>query len=100
MATRVLLLVLACVLALAPPASATWSIVLVDSSTGEVAIAGATCLEGFDLQQWLPVLVVGKGGAVAQSAIDTAAKNRKKIFEQLQLGTPPDQILALGKRDG
>ena len=95
MATRVLLLVLACVLALAPPASATWSIVLVDSSTGEVAIAGATCLEGFDLQQWLPVLVVGKGGAVAQSAIDTAAKNRKKIFEQLQLGTPPDQILAL-----
>ena len=95
MATRVLPLVLACVLALAPPASATWSIVLVDTSTGEVAIAGATCLEGFNLKQWLPVLVVGKGGAVAQSAIDTAAKNRKKIFEQLQLGTPPDQILAL-----
>ena len=95
MATRVLLLVLACVVALAPPASATWSIVLVDQSTGEIAIAGATCLESFDLQQWLPVLVVGKGGAVAQSAVDTAAKNRKKIFEQLQLGTPPAEILQI-----
>jgi len=95
MATRLAALVLVVVLALAPPASATWSIVLVDTSTGEVAIAGATCLESLDLEQVLPVLVVGKGGAVAQSAIDTAAKNRKKIFEQLQLGTPPAEILQI-----
>jgi uncharacterized Ntn-hydrolase superfamily protein len=95
MASRLSALVLAVLLLLSPPAAATWSIVLVDSSTGEVAIAGATCLANLDLQQLLPVLVVGKGGAVAQSAIDTAAKNRKKIFEQLQLGTPPQQILDL-----
>jgi uncharacterized Ntn-hydrolase superfamily protein len=95
MATRLATLVLAVVLALAPPASATWSIVLVDTHTGEVAIAAATCLESLDLEQVLPVVVVGKGGAVAQSAIDTAAKNRKKIFEQFQLGTPPAEILQI-----
>ncbi|HZL99021.1 MAG TPA: DUF1028 domain-containing protein [Planctomycetota bacterium] len=95
MATRIVALALAAVLALAPPASATWSIVLVDSSTGEVGIAAATCLAGLDLEQHLPVVVVGKGGAVAQSALDSGAKNRKKIFQQLQLGTPPQQILAI-----
>ena len=95
MATRLAALAFAVLLALAPPASATWSIVLVDTKTGEVAIAGATCLESLNLEQFLPVIVVGKGGAVAQSAIDTAAKNRKKIFEQLQLGTPPAEILQI-----
>ena len=93
MAIRLAAVALAAVLAFAPPASATWSIVLVDTQTGEVAIAAATCLENFDLEQVLPVLVVGKGGAVAQSAIDTGATNRKKIFQGLQLGTPPAEIL-------
>lgn len=95
MANRCLACVLVLVLLLAPPAGATWSIVLVDRSTGEVAIAAATCLPNLDLEQLLPVLVVGQGGAVAQSAIDTAAKNRKKIFAQLQLGTPAEQVLEI-----
>ena len=95
MALRLVSLALAVLLLLTPSAAATWSIVLVDTSTGEVGIAAATCLTGLDLQKLLPVIVIGKGGAVAQSAIDTAAKNRKKIFEQLQLGTPPAQILEI-----
>jgi hypothetical protein len=95
MASRLVVFALVVLLLLSPSAAATWSIVLVDSATGEVAIAGATCLTGLDLAQHLPVVVVGKGGAVAQSALDTAAKNRKKIFEQLQLGTPPQQILEI-----
>jgi hypothetical protein len=34
----------------AAPASATWSILIVDLATGEIAIGIATCLTGFDLQ--------------------------------------------------
>ncbi len=79
------------------PAQATWSIVLVNRVTGEVLISSATCLGNFDLQRALPVVRVGLGGAAAQSAIDTGAKNRAKIFDQLGLGTPPAEILPILK---
>jgi hypothetical protein len=82
---------------LAPPAGATWSIILVDSATGEVGIASATCLEGFDLLKALPVVVVGKGAAAAQSAIDMGAKNRKKIWDAFHAGIPPVEIIKLVK---
>ena len=49
----------------------TWSIVCVNMETGEVCVASATCLGGnFPLKRWLPVIVVGKGAAAAQSAIE------------------------------
>ncbi|MBM3985967.1 MAG: DUF1028 domain-containing protein, partial [Planctomycetes bacterium] len=91
--SRTLRLLLAALLLLAPPAGATWSIVLVDTATGEVAIGAATCLEALDLHKLLPVLVVGRGGGAAQSAIDTTASNRKEIFAGLQAGTPPEEII-------
>lgn len=95
MSHRSVLLALALLVLLAPPLSATWSIVLVDTATGEVGVAACTCLEGLDLLKVLPVMVVGRGGGVAQSAIDTTASNRKKMFEQLQLGTPPVDIIPI-----
>jgi hypothetical protein len=95
MASRTLALLCVLLLLLAPPAAATWSIVLVNTSTGEVGVAGATCLEGLDLLKLLPVVVVGKGGGCAQAQIDTTAANRKKIFDNLILGTPPDEIITI-----
>lgn len=82
-------------LLLAPAARATWSILLVDQRTGEVAIGSATCLTGYDLRQLASVVVVGRGAAAAQSYVDTTGRNRVLIRDQLVLGTPPAQILAL-----
>ena len=46
---------------LAGSASATWSILIVNTRTGEIAVGSATCLTGFDLEANTPVLVpVGK----------------------------------------
>ena len=86
--------------AVAGRASATWSIVVVDVRTGEIAVASATCLTGFDLQANTPVLVVGVGGATAQSAVDQFGLNRTYIRDQFYLGTAPDAILTgLAARD-
>ncbi|MGE3174915.1 MAG: DUF1028 domain-containing protein [Planctomycetota bacterium] len=79
---------------LAAPLPATWSIILVDTRTGEVAIASATCLTGFDLQLNASIVLVGRGAAAAQSFVDTTGANRVLIFTQLQAGTDPAQILA------
>jgi hypothetical protein len=92
---RHLLVSLALVALLVRPADATWSIVLVDTKTGEVGVAACTCLEGLDLLKLLPVMVVGHGGGAAQSAIDTTGANRKKMYDQLLLGTPPADIIPI-----
>lgn len=74
---------------------ATWSIILIDTRTGEIAIASATCLTGFDLQNGACVVLVGRGAAAAQSFVDTTGANRLLIFTQLGLGSDPAQILQL-----
>ncbi len=86
---------LSCVAAvgIAPAAEATWSIVLVDTATGEVAVGCATCLENFDLELYCPVVLVGIGGACAQSSIDSSGRNRRLIWDEMQLGTSPREIL-------
>ncbi|MHC5114378.1 MAG: DUF1028 domain-containing protein [Planctomycetota bacterium] len=89
--------VLALVLAMltAAPARGTWSIVIADEETGEVAVGTVTCLTSFDLRAIVPVVVVGAGGAAVQAAGDFDGIRRPVIFEQLALGTPPEDILAL-----
>jgi uncharacterized Ntn-hydrolase superfamily protein len=82
-------------LAVAPSARATWSIVISDSETKEVAVGTVTCLNNYDLLAIVPVVVVGKGAAAVQAAGDFAGTRRPIIFEQLQLGTDPQEILAL-----
>lgn len=86
-------LLFAAALLLAPPARSTWSIIAVDTRTGEVVIAAATCLD-IDLRVYLPVVRVGVGGACAQSAIDATGQNRLIIWNGLQSGLTAEQILA------
>jgi hypothetical protein len=88
-----LLSVLLVVLCLVAPVGATWSIVVVDTATGEVAVGTATCLSGFDIQIAVPLVVVGKGGAAAQSAVDSGAVARMIMWDGLQNGVPPADIL-------
>jgi uncharacterized Ntn-hydrolase superfamily protein len=80
---------------LAASADATWSIVICDSETKEVAVGTVTCLDTFDLLAIVPVVVVGKGAAAVQAAGDFNGSRRPIIFEQLMLGTDPHDILAL-----
>jgi hypothetical protein len=77
----------------APAVHATWSIVLTDSRTGEVAVGSATCVSNFDLLAASPVLVVGKGGGAAQSVVDSSGENRLTIRDGLLAGDSPQSIL-------
>ncbi len=76
-----------------PPVTATWSIVMVDRHTREIAIGSATCLTNFDLQQGVPVVVPGTGAGAAQSFVDVSGANRMSMRETLILGWRPDDIL-------
>lgn len=89
---RALVLLLALLLG-AVPASATWSIVVVDVQTREVCIAGATCLQLTNLKSVIAVVRVEKGAAAAQANGDTFVQNRPILRRGLRLGTPPWKIL-------
>ncbi|MEM7203191.1 MAG: DUF1028 domain-containing protein [Planctomycetota bacterium] len=87
-------------LLLAAPARATWSIILVDTRTGEIAIGSATCLNAFDLRVALPIVRVGRGAAAAQAAVPGTITNRQLIWGLLREGVTPANILAaLSRRD-
>jgi len=89
-----LLALLGALLALALPAGATWSIVAINLRTGEVAVGTATCLSNFNLRNGVPVIVVGKGAAAAQSFLDQGAVNRRVIFNSFRNGVlTPQEIL-------
>ncbi|MHC5006793.1 MAG: DUF1028 domain-containing protein, partial [Planctomycetota bacterium] len=81
-------------LAVAPSTHATWSIVICDSETKEVAVGTVTCLTSYDLLAIVPVVVVGKGGAAVQAAGDFDGTRRPVIFQRLLAGVDPDIILA------
>ncbi len=67
MLRRVLLLIL-CSSVFVGPAGATWSIVVVNRRTGEVGVAGATCIDNIYLISQLPVALPGLGGGVIQAS--------------------------------
>ena len=92
MARCLLLLVLLC---LANPLPATWSIILINILTGEIAVGSATCLANFDLRRYTPVILVGKGAATAQSYVDSSGRNRQLMLAEFMKNTHPSQILAL-----
>ncbi|HET6203469.1 MAG TPA: DUF1028 domain-containing protein [Planctomycetota bacterium] len=75
------------------PASATWSIVVANTATGEVGVASATCLAGFNLQLNAGVIVVGRGAAQAQALVDESGGARRTIFNEMQIGVPAQAIL-------
>jgi hypothetical protein len=80
---------------LSSQANATWSIVIADRSTGEVAVGTVTCLNNFDLRAIVPVVVVGKGAAACQASGDFDGIRRPIIFNELMDGTDPEVILQL-----
>jgi hypothetical protein len=94
-------IVFAALLALPPSASATWSVVAVDRSTGRVVIASATCVNGDDdfLKGVQAVVVPGKGVAACQAAVDGTHANQMLVFQELQKGTDPEEIITLLSKD-
>jgi hypothetical protein len=74
-------------------AKATWSMIVIDTRTGEVAVGSCTCLTGIDLQALTPVLIVGVGAAAAQSAGDTTQRNRTFLRDRLWERMAPDDIV-------
>jgi hypothetical protein len=98
--------VAALMLAVQPaPASATWSIIAVDTNTGLVVIASATCVsaEGLrtrgGLKSIQAVIVPGVGVAAAQAGVDGTRANQMLIFEEMRKGTDPDVILDMLSED-
>lgn len=90
---------------IAAPLSATWSIIAVDTRTGLVVIASATCVsaEGLRSRGGLKgiqaVVVPGVGVAAAQAGVDGTGANQMLIFEQMRQGTDPDQIIRMLSED-
>lgn len=80
-------------LALAWPARATWSIVLVDRATGEVAVGAATCLARLNLLEGLPVIRVGQGAGAIQ-AFSGGEAGLVIMFQMLGQGASPQTILS------
>jgi len=82
-------------------AFATWSVIAVDRSTGRVVIASATCVDRDDefLKGVQAVVVPGKGVAACQAAVDNTHQNQMLVFQELQKGTEPNQIIEILSRD-
>jgi len=80
------------------PAMATWSICVIDVRTGEVVVAGATCIADFYLPQPIACVAVGKGGGASQSFVLHNAKGW--MFEGFNNGDSPDQILTYIQANG
>ena len=82
------------------PAAATWSIIAVDTRSGVVVIASATCVsaEGLrtrgGLKSIQAIIVPGIGVAAAQAAVDGTRANQTLIYQEMQNGTDPDAILS------
>jgi hypothetical protein len=82
----------AAALTIIAPASGTWSIVVMDIHSGEIIVAGATCIPNFYLTKPLTCIAVGKGGGASQAFLYQPAKGI--MFNGFQAGKSPTQILA------
>ena len=100
MKRRTALVLIGC-LACPSSAFATWSIVAVDRATSRVVIASATCVNGDDdfLKGVQAVVVPGRGVAACQAAVDNTHQNQLVVYQELQKGTDPKEIVNLLSRD-
>jgi len=88
-------------------ALATWSVIALDRSTGQVIIASATCVSqrGFpgrparDLMEIQAVIVPGVGIAACQAGVDNSRANQMLVYEELLKGTDPEEILRMLSED-
>jgi uncharacterized Ntn-hydrolase superfamily protein len=91
------------VLILPSVARATWSVIAVDRSTGQVIIASATCVPqsrfpprpARDLMDIQAVIVPGVGVAACQAGVDNTRANQTIVYEELKKGTEPSRILEI-----
>lgn len=106
---KIPLITLLFLLAAHSPAFATWSVIAVDASTGQVIIASATCVrqQGFpqrkpngarDLMDVQAVIVPGVGVAACQAGVDNTRDNQMLVYAEIKKGTPPAEILEMLKR--
>ena len=95
-------------LALSPSLlSATWSVIAVDTRTGQVIIASATCVAqgrfaGFPAEGLMDIqaiVVPGVAVAAAQAGVDNTRENQRLIYRELKAGTPPDEIIGMLSED-
>jgi len=82
-----------CAALLVAPARATWSIVVVDRRTGEVAVGAATCIQRINLLSGLPTLVPGVGAGVIQASGDSS--DLLAMTAGFRMGLSPADILVL-----
>ncbi len=82
-------------------ASATWSVIAADRSTGRIVIASATCVDRDDqfLMGVQAVVVPGKGVAACQAGVDNTHTNQMLVYQELQKGTDPKGIIDLLSAD-
>lgn len=91
-------------------AFATWSVIAIDTKTGQVIIASATCVRqsafpgrqpnaARDLMDVQAVIVPGVGVAACQAGADNTRRNQMLVYNELKKGTPPQQILEMLKQD-
>jgi len=100
-AVRRTVLLVVVLLALPSHAFATWSVIAVDRGTSRVVIASATCVDRDDqfLMGVQAVVVPGRGVAACQAAVDNTHQNQMLVFQELQKGTDPKQIIELLSKD-
>jgi uncharacterized Ntn-hydrolase superfamily protein len=87
--------------------SATWSVIAIDTRTGQVIIASATCVPqgrfaGFPakgLMDIQAIVVPGVGVAAAQAGVDGTRANQQLIHAELKTGTPPERIIEMLSED-
>ncbi|MFN8059001.1 MAG: DUF1028 domain-containing protein [Vicinamibacterales bacterium] len=100
-------LVLLCLWAMESMASATWSVVAIDRSSGVIVVSSATCvpqnrLAAFPakgLMDIQAIVVPGTAVAAAQAGVDRTRQNQMLIYRELRKGTPPDAIVAMLSAD-
>lgn len=82
---------------------ATWSVIAVDKSTGQVIIASATCVPqarfpprpSRDLMDIQAVILPGVGVAACQAGVDNTRENQRIVYEELKKGTEPARIIEI-----
>ena len=96
------------VLALFPALlSATWSVIAIDTRTGQVVIASATCVAqgrfpnfpARDLMDIQAIVVPGVAVAAAQAGVDRTRANQELIYRELRAGTAPEEIIEMLSED-
>ena len=95
------LLLLTVVFCLENSALATWSVIAVDRSTRRVVMAAASCVDTTDdrMKNAIGVVVPGIGIATCQATADGTGGNQMLVFEELQKGTDPYEIIEMLSAD-